>query len=316
LQGPWFGTIFKNSGETDGVLHNPVRGSREEYMFVIIGSLVVLGAVLGGFALEGGPFLVLLQIAEFMIIGGSAVGALLISTPSKLLSTIIKKVMGSLKGTGITKQTYLNLLKLMYELFQIIRKDGLLALEAHVERPEESKIFSNYPELLGQHHLITFMTDTLRLIVIGGIAPHEIESLMDIDIETHHHEGTKPGMILQKIGDSMPGLGIVAAVLGIVITMQAIDGPPEEIGHKVAAALVGTFLGIFLSYGFIQPLATNIDLANDEESKVFDVIKSGVIAAAKAFSPIVAVEFARRTICEDCRPSFQEMETFVKGVKV
>jgi chemotaxis protein MotA len=284
-------------------------------MFVIIGAVVVLASVLGGYAEAGGPFLVLFQIAEFIIIGGAAVGALLISAPSKLLKKILQKILGSLKGSKVTSRTYLNLLKLMYELFQIIRKDGLLALEAHVERPSESKIFANYPDIIAEHHLITFMTDTLRLIVIGGIAPHEIESLMDIDIETHHHEGTKPGMILQKIGDSMPGLGIVAAVLGIVITMQAISGPPEVIGQKVAAALVGTFLGIFISYGFLQPLATNIDLANEDESKVFDVIKSGVIAAAKAFSPIVAVEFARRTIPEDLRPSFQEMENFVKGVK-
>ncbi len=284
-------------------------------MFVIIGSAVCLVSVIGGFILEGGPILVLLQVVEFMIIGGAAIGSLLISTPKNLLVKIIKKVIGTLRGNSITKQSYLDLLKLMYDLFQVIRKDGLLALESHVERPSESKIFTAYPHLLAQHHLITFMTDTLRLLVIGGIAPHEIESLMDTDMEVHHHEGTKPGMILQKIGDSMPGLGIVAAVLGIVITMQAISGPPEEIGHKVAAALVGTFLGIFLSYGFLQPLATNIDMANDTESRVFEVMKSGIIAAAKAFSPIVAVEFARRTIAEEYRPTFQEMENYVKGIK-
>ncbi len=282
-------------------------------MFVIIGACVVLGAVLGGFALEGGPFLVLLQIAEFIIIGGAAVGALLISAPQKLLTKVVQRVIGTLKGTKITKLTYLELLKLMYELFTVIRKDGLLSLESHVERPQESAIFKKYPGVMANSHLITFMTDTLRLIVVGGISPHEIESLLDCDIEIHHTEGTKPGMILQKIGDSMPGLGIVAAVLGIVITMQAINGPPEEIGHKVAAALVGTFLGIFISYGFLQPIATNMDLSNEDDSRIFEVIKSGIVASAKALNPMVSVEFARRSIPPDVRPSFQEMENFVKG---
>lgn len=159
------------------------------------------------------------------------------------------------------------------------------------------------------------MCDTFRLVVLGGVPAHDMEALMDSDIDTHHQEGSKPGMILQKIGDSMPGLGIVAAVLGIVITMQAISGPPEEIGHKVAAALVGTFLGIFISYGFLQPVATNIDMANEEESKVFEVIKSGMMGFAKGFNPIISVEFARRAIPAESRPTFVEMEDHVKGRK-
>jgi chemotaxis protein MotA len=284
-------------------------------MFVIVGSIIVLGAVIGGFMLEGGPMPVLIQPVELLIIGGAALGALIISTPKTLLGKIIKAVLGALKGGKVNKQIYLDLLKLMYEIFQVTRKDGLIALESHIEHPDKSKIFANYPNILKEHHIISFMTDTFRLIVLGGIAPHDIETLMDMDIETHHHEGTKPGMILQKIGDSMPGLGIVAAVLGIVITMQAINGPPEEIGHKVAVALVGTFLGIFLSYGFIQPLATNLDLAAEEDSKVYEAIKAGVISLAKGFNPIVSVEFARRSIPNDFRPTFQEMEVFVKGVK-
>ena len=208
---------------------------------------------------------------------------------------------------------YLDLLKLLYELFNVIRKDGLIAIESHIEKPAESAIFQKYPVFLSQTHLIEFISDTLRLVIMGGVPPQEIEILMDADIELHHSEGAKPGMILQKIGDSLPGLGIVAAVLGIIITMQAITGPPEEIGQKVAAALVGTFLGIFLSYGFIQPIATNMDLANDDESGIYGVIKSGIICAAKGLNPIVAVEFARRSISSDFRPSFQEMESYVKG---
>ena len=270
-----------------------------DVVLVIIGIVVVLVSVIGGFILEGGPILVLIQLAEFLIIGGSAIGALLISTPNKLLKKLINNILKSLKGSKISKQTYLDVLKLLYELFIVIRKDGLIAIESHIEKPSESAIFQRYPMFLSQAHLINFLS----------------EILMDSDIELHHAEGTKPGMILQKIGDSLPGLGIVAAVLGIVITMQAINGPPEEIGHKVAAALVGTFLGIFASYGFVQPLATNMDLANDDETGVFNVIKSGIICSAKGLNPIVAVEFARRSISSDFRPSFQEMESYVKEMK-
>ncbi|MGB5158470.1 flagellar motor stator protein MotA [Desulfobacterium sp. N47] len=282
-------------------------------MFVIIGVVVVIVSVFGGFVLEGGPLAVIIQPVEFMIIGGAAIGALLISAPPKLLKDIIGKIIGTVKGSTISKQSYLDLLKLMFDVFQLSRKDGLIALESHIENPETSNLFTQYPQFLNNHHILHFICDTFRLVVLGGVAAHDMEALMDCDIETHHHEGTKPGMILQKIGDSMPGLGIVAAVLGIVITMQAIDGPPEVIGHKVAVALVGTFLGIYLSYGFVQPIATNIDMANDEESKIFEVIKSGMIAFAKGLNPIIAVEFARRSIPSDYRPEFQEMEKHVKG---
>lgn len=282
-------------------------------MFVIIGVVVVIVSVFGGFVLEGGPLAVIVQPVEFLIIGGAAVGALLISAPASLLKDVVGKLMGTVKGSAINKQTYLDLLKLLFDVFQLSRKDGLIALEGHIENPEKSDIFTKYPKFLNNHHLLHFICDTFRLVVLGGVAAHDMEALIDCDIETHHHEGSKPGMILQKIGDSMPGLGIVAAVLGIVITMQAIDGPPEVIGHKVAVALVGTFLGIYLSYGFIQPLATNIDLANDEESKIYDAIKSGMIAFAKGLNPIIAVEFARRSIPNDYRPEFQEMEKHVKG---
>ncbi|MGD0232859.1 MAG: flagellar motor stator protein MotA [Syntrophorhabdales bacterium] len=284
-------------------------------MFAIIGCVLVIGAVFGGFAMEGGPFLVLMQVAEIIIICGAAMGALLISAPAKTLKAIIAKVMGCFKGAAVSGETYMDLLKLLFEVFQISRKEGLIGLEGHIERPEASSVFSAYPHLLSQKRLLDFMCDTFRLVILGGVPPHDMESLMDSDIETQHHDGTKPGMLLQKIGDSMPGLGIVAAVLGIVITMQAIGGPAEEVGHKVAAALVGTFLGLFLSYGFIQPISTNIDMSNEEESQVYETIKAAMIAFAKGFNPIVCIEFARRTIPEDYRPSFQAMEDHVKGKK-
>ncbi len=284
-------------------------------MLAIVGILVVLLAVLGGYLIEGGSFLVLMQFAEFIIIGGAAAGALLISTPPKLLKKILNRILLIFKKSKVGKETYLGILKMMYELFQLSQKEGVLALESHIEHPEKSPIFSKYPQVAGQHHLLSFLTDTMRIILMGSVSPYEIEALMDTDIETQQQEGTKPGMILQKIGDSMPGLGIVAAVLGIVITMQAINGPPEQIGHKVAAALVGTFLGILLSYGFIQPLATSLDLMHEEEARMLEVIKAGLVAFSKGFNPMIAVEFGRRSIFEDSRPTFREMEQALRGGK-
>lgn len=282
-------------------------------MTVLAGIVVVLGAVLGGFAEAGGPFPVLIQIGEFMIIGGAALGALIISAPPNLLKKIGTRVIGLIKGERMNKLVYLELLKLLYELFQVIRKDGLIALESHIERPNESQIFKKYPRFLANKNIMAFLTDTFRLIIMGGVSPHELEMLMDHDIEIHRSEGSKPSFILAKIGDSMPGLGIVAAVLGIIITMQSIGGPAEQVGKKVAAALVGTFLGVFLCYGFLQPIATNIEMTNEDETRLFEVIKNGVICTAKGFNPIVAVEFARRSISSDFRPSFEEMEAYVKG---
>ena len=284
-------------------------------MLAIVGILVVLLAVLGGYLIEGGSFLVLMQFAEFIIIGGAAAGALLISTPPKLLKKILNRVLLIFKKSKVEKETYLGILKMMYEFFQLSQKEGVLALESHIEHPEKSTIFSKYPQFVGQHHLLSFLTDTMRIILMGSVSPYEIEALMDTDIETQQQEGTKPGMILQKIGDSMPGLGIVAAVLGIVITMQAINGPPEQIGHKVAAALVGTFLGILLSYGFIQPLATSLDLMHEEEARMLEVIKAGLVAFSKGFNPMIAVEFGRRSIFDDSRPTFREMEQALRGGK-
>jgi len=284
-------------------------------MLAIVGILVVLLAVLGGYLIEGGSFLVLMQFAEFIIIGGAAAGALLISTPPKLLKKILNRVLLIFKKSKVEKETYLGILKMMYEFFQLSQKEGVLALESHIEHPEKSTIFSKYPEFVGQHHLLSFLTDTMRIILMGSVSPYEIEALMDTDIETQQQEGTKPGMILQKIGDSMPGLGIVAAVLGIVITMQAINGPPEQVGHKVAAALVGTFLGILLSYGFIQPLATSLDLMHEEEARMLEVIKAGLVAFSKGFNPMIAVEFGRRSIFDDSRPTFREMEQALRGGK-
>jgi chemotaxis protein MotA len=281
-------------------------------VFVIIGFVIVLVSVLGGFAEAGGPFLVLIQPAEFIIIGGAALGALLASAPKTVLQAIIHKSIGALKGESVTKATYLSVLKLIYELLYMAQKEGLIALEKHIETPAESPIFSKYPDILSQKTLIAFMTDTFRMVIIGGIASHDLEALMEGDIDTHHNDIKKPSMVLSKIGDTLPGLGIVAAVLGIVITMQAIDGPASQIGKNVAAALVGTFLGILLCYGFIQPLASNLDIAGEKEMQVFQVVKNAIVAFARGFSPLVCVEFARRSIPNETRPDFPEMEAHVK----
>ncbi|MDD3580599.1 MAG: flagellar motor stator protein MotA [Desulfobacca sp.] len=285
-------------------------------MFVLIGTGVVVFAVIGGFILAGGNLLTLLQWAEFIIIGGAAGGALLISTPKPVLARIVKHSLGSLKAKNYSQQDYLELLQLLYELFQVARVKGLLTLEPHVERPEESELFNRYPVVAKNHHALEFLTDSLKLLVVGGVPALELEMMMEADLETQNEEGSKPSHSLAKIADSLPGLGIVAAVLGIVITMQSIGGPASEVGHKVAAALVGTFLGVLLCYGFVQPLSSQIEFQVIYAERFLHCIKTGITAYAKGMAPIVAVEFARRTIYTDNRPSFAEVEDACRAIKV
>jgi chemotaxis protein MotA len=214
-----------------------------------------------------------------------------------------------------TAALYLDALKLLFELFQIARRDGLVAIESHIEDPKQSAVFKRYPKFLHQHHEVTFLCDSLRLVLVGSVPAYDLDALMESEIDVHHEADGKAVAALTKVGDAMPGIGIVAAVLGIVVTMQAIGGPVEEIGHHVASALVGTFLGILLSYGFVAPLATNIELKNAETVRFYHFLRAAVVAFAKGFAPIVAVEFARRAIEADARPSFAAMETACKEVK-
>ncbi len=285
-------------------------------MFVLIGIGVVLVSVLGGFLLEGGNLLVLLQWAEFIIIGGTALGALLISTPKSTLVKIGRYILGSLKSGGPSRQAFVELLQALYEIFQTARVKGLLTLEEHVEKPEESEIFQRYPILLNHRHALEYLTDSLKLLVVGGVPPLELELLLDADLETQEEEGKQPSHTLSRIADSLPGMGIVAAVLGIVITMGAIGGPAAEVGHKVGAALVGTFLGVLLCYGFLQPLAAQIEHQAAVQDLFLKTIKTGVVAYAKGMPPIVAVEFARRVITGDFRPSYNEVEEACRAIKV
>jgi chemotaxis protein MotA len=280
-------------------------------MLVIVGSIIVLVSVLGGFVMAGGPIPVLIQPSELIIIGGAAVGSMITATPIPILKAMASQF-GAFFGSRPSKQDYLELLGMLYQLFKLTQQSGVMALESHVEDASKSPVMSRYPKFLKNHHAVHFLTDSIKVIILGGIAPHDLEALMDEDLEVHHHEALKPSAALTTMGDSLPGLGIVAAVLGIVITMQSIGGPVEEIGHHVAAALVGTFLGILLCYGFVGPMATNMAHIVNEESHYLVCVKTGLLAVYKGFPPSIAVEFARRVLPGEVRPSFDEVEKFCK----
>ena len=282
-------------------------------MFSIIGIVVVFGAVLGGFSMAGGPMAVLIQPNELVVIGGAALGTLIIAAPGKMrgrLLTVIKKAFaGGLPG----KSDYLELLKMQFEVMTFIRKNGAIALETHLTKIEESELFKKYPGFLGRHHAVEFYGDALRQVV-NGTGAEDLAQLLDAELETHHEESHLPIALLKTTGDALPGLGIVAAVLGIVITMGHLDGGAEEIGHHVAAALVGTFLGILMCYGVIQPLAGNAETQETHQLRYLAVIKSAVIASARGVAPPTAVEFGRKMIFSDERPSFQELDKALQGV--
>jgi chemotaxis protein MotA len=277
-------------------------------MFAIIGILVVFGAVLGGYLMEHGHIRVLLQPAELLIIGGAATGTILIANPLHILKQIAGGVGGVFGGSKFTKQRYLETLKMTYDLLNKARRDGLMALENDVEEPKKSPIFSKYPQFVNEHHVRDYFCDTMRM-AISGIEAFELDQLLDLDLEVHHTTASQPISSLSTTADSLPGLGIVAAVLGVVITMQALGGPPEEIGQKVAAALVGTFLGILLCYGLVGPIAANMAKIVEDERAYLHVLRVVMISFLKGAAPIMAVEFARRAIPGHVRPSFQEVES-------
>jgi len=282
-------------------------------MFVIIGIVVVIGAIMGGFLMEHGPVKVLIQPAEVLIIGGAALGTVLIANPLAVMKKMIGGLLGVFGGSKYTKAKYQETLKMLYQLFSRARKEGLMALEADSDKPTESPVFSQYPKFLKDHHVLHFVCDTVRMAAAGGIEPFDVDQMMELDMDVHHHQSTIPIAALSSTADALPGLGIVAAVLGVVITMGALGGPPEEIGKKVAAALVGTFLGILLCYGFVGPIASNMTKAADDEHAFYHVLRVVIVSFIKGSPPSVAVEFGRRAIPGDTRPSFEEMEKFLKG---
>jgi chemotaxis protein MotA len=281
-------------------------------MFAIIGIVVVFGAIVGGYLMEHGNLKVLIQPAELLLIGGAAIGTVLIANPLYILKAIADGLPGIIKGSKYTQQWYLDSLKMMFELFSRVRKDGLMALETDSDAPDQSPIFSKYPAFLKDHHALAFVCDSIRLASSGGLEPFDADQMIESDMEVHHHDATQPIASLSTMADSLPGLGIVAAMLGVVITMGALGGPPEEIGHKVAAALVGTFLGILLCYGFVGPLSQNMAKTVDEGHAYYQVLRVMIIAFMKGVAPISTVEIGRRSIPRHVRPIFQVTEKSVR----
>jgi chemotaxis protein MotA len=262
--------------------------------------------------MEHGNLRVLIQPAELLIIGGAASGTVLVANPLHIIKKIVAGMGGVFKGSQFNKETYINTLKMMYELLNKARKDGLMVLESDVEEPEKSPVFSKNPAFVKNHHVRDFVCDSLRM-AITGIDAFELDQMLDLDLEVHHQDASQPTSALSTMADSLPGLGIVAAVLGVVITMGALGGPPEEIGHKVAAALVGTFLGILLCYGLVGPIAANMAKAADEEHAFLYVMRVLMISFLKGTGPIMAVEVARRAVPGHVRPSFKELEQACRG---
>lgn len=283
-------------------------------MFVIIGAVIVIASVLGGFIMAGGHPVHLIVPSEFIVICGAAFGAMVTMAPKKVLIDMFKQILGSLKGAPFNKKSYEELFKALYELFMLGRRNGMIALEEHVTNPHGSSIFNKYPTVAKNHHAIQFLCGGLRPIIDGKVKPDQLKVLMEIELEAMEDEHHSPINVLNKTSDAMPGFGIVAAVLGIVITMGSIAGPIEEIGHHVAAALVGTFLGILISYGFLAPLAVNMEFNGASEMSYVKCIASSVIGFANGMAPVMAVEVARRGLTSDVKPSAEEMETMLKSI--
>jgi len=281
-------------------------------VLVILGYIIVTGSVLGGFALAGGHLASLFQPLELLMIGGAAVGAFVCGNNGKAIKATLKALPQTLTGSKYTKAAYMDLMGLLYDILAKVRKEGLMTIESDVENPKQSPLFSKYPRILNDHHVMEFITDYLRLMVGGNLNTFEIENLMDNEIETHHQEGHVPVHAVARLGDGMPAFGIVAAVMGVVHTMGSVGKPPAELGIMIAHALVGTFLGILLAYGFVGPLATLLEQKLDESTKMFQCIKVTLLASLNGYSPALAVEFGRKVLYSTERPSFAELEKHVK----
>ena len=283
-------------------------------MIVIIGSLIVMASVIGGFMMAGGHVGALIQISEFVVIVGSAGGAMIIMAPKKVLIDLFKMTLGSIKGPRFSRVAYEELLKALYELFMLGRRNGMIALEEHVMNPTTSTIFVKYPTFIGNPHAVELLCGGLRPIIDGKVKPDQLKMLLETELESMEEEHHRPIDVLTKTADAMPGFGIVAAVLGIVITMGSIAGPIEQIGHHVAAALVGTFLGILISYGFLNPLAVNMGFLSAAEMTYSRCIATAVVGFAGGMAPIMAVEMARRGLSSDVKPQADELEALLKGL--
>ena len=282
-------------------------------MISLVGILVVFASVIGGFLMEKGKLPVLLQPSEFVTIAGAALGTIVVANPPRVLKGICAGLLEVVKGSGVTEKFYVESLKMLFELFTKARKEGMIAIEGDIEDPEKSPIFSKYPNFLKDHHGTAFVCDTMRMAVTGGVKPFDLDQMMELDLEVHHHTSLAPTQALTSVADALPGLGIVAAVLGIVVTMGALGGPPAEIGHKVAAALVGTFLGILVAYGFVGPISAAMEQRANEDCKPFELVKMAFVASVRGYAPPVAIEFARKLLFAGVRPSFTDLEAHLKG---
>lgn len=282
-------------------------------MKLLIGLSIVFGSVAGGFVLAHGNLLSLWQPYELLIIGGAAFGAFVVSNPGKVVMAALKGVPGLLRGSKYKRGHYMELLSLLYKLFAKARKEGLMAIETDVEEPDSSMIFQDHPGVLRNHHLLEFICDYMRLVISGGTGPFELDNLMTLELETHHEEAHAPSRALNTVADALPGFGIVAAVLGIVITMGMLGGDPEILGQHVAAALVGTFIGILFAYGVVGPMSKALAHKATEEGKLLECAKAAILANVQGYSPQISVEFGRKTMFSHLRPSFTELEEHVRG---
>ena len=281
-------------------------------MLVILGYIIVCASVFGGFALAGGHMASLFQPVELLMIGGAAVGAFFVGNNGKSIKATIKALPSLLKGSRHNRALYMELMTMMFEILSKVRKEGLMSIEGDIENAHESPIFSKYPAVLADHHIIEFITDYLRLMVSGNMDAFQIENLMDNEIDTHHAEGEVPVHCMAKLGDGLPAFGIVAAVMGVVHTMASVGLPPAELGILIANALVGTFLGILLAYGFVGPLASLLEQKLHESSKMFQCVKVTLLASLNGYAPALAVEFGRKVLYSTERPSFSELEEHIK----
>ena len=282
-------------------------------MLLRIGAVIVIASVLGGDVLHGGKLLVVWQPTEILIIGGAAVGSFIIANPLHTIKEVAKGVLNQLTGSPYNKSFYMDLLSLMYEIFDKSRKQGVMAIEEDIDNPESSQIFSRYPAIIKSKYLLAFITDYLRIISSGNMATHELEGMMENEIESRQHELEEPAHAVNKIADALPGLGIVAAVLGIVITMNFLSEGPERIGLSVAAALVGTFLGIWMGYGFVGPTSIAMEHTAKYEIKAYECAKSAIVATVSGQAPQMAIEFGRKALPSDKRPGFQELNDHVRS---
>ncbi|HVL08600.1 MAG TPA: flagellar motor stator protein MotA [Burkholderiaceae bacterium] len=284
-------------------------------MLVAFGYLVIVLAVFGGYSLGGGHLGPLFQPVELLIIGGAALGAFIVGNDRKAIVATLQALPRAVRGSKYTKELYMEVMALLYVVLAKIRRDGMMSIESDIDNPYESELFNSYPALQAHPGALVFVTDYLRLMVGGNLNPFQIEALMDQEIDTHHHEEEMPARIIAKVGDAMPAFGIVAAVMGVVHTMGSIGLPPAELGQLIAAALVGTFLGILLAYGFVGPLSSLIEQRAEESTKLYQCIKVTLLASMNGYAPAIAVEFGRKVLFSTERPSFAELEDHVRQFK-